>query len=90
MSVPISTEHRAALDQLGRALAAVLASAADRQSQAADPQAKSSETAGRCRPHGAGDQPAIQHEDHDARPDQEVGAVAFKGDDREAVTTDKV
>jgi hypothetical protein len=82
MSSPASLhhEHREALAQLGRALAAVLASAAER--------ASTNDTADYRRPLGAGDQP-VQHEDRTTRP-RNLGA-AFEEDDRSdrVTSTDK-
>ena len=77
MSAPVGFHDRA-LDQLGRALAAVLASAVERRARSTDC-AAITESAGDCRPLGAGDQ-LQTHEDRTTRP-RNLDA-AFEEDDR--------
>jgi hypothetical protein len=75
MTTPIAVENGAALDQLGRALAAVLASAAERIATTA--------TAASSRPLGTGDQ--IQTHDDRVSALQERDAAAAKGDRHDAL-----
>jgi len=75
VSAPLAIEHQAALEQLGRALAAVLASAAERSA---------SDSAAPSRPLAAGDQPTM----HEAAPTLAGTRDGFEEDDhREQVTT---
>lgn len=85
MTAPLAIDHWAALDQLGRALAAVLASAAERQA-AALARSLASDSAADRRPLGAGDQLQTNN-DHVSCPGK-LDVVVAEDADRDLVTTD--
>ena len=74
MSAPLALEHQAALDQLGRALAAALASAAERTAI---------DSADDCRPPVAG----VQTTQHEATPSPAKSRRRFEEDDRSEHTS---